>query len=270
MTRAVFVLQCISMTYPKFLIPVMLVVPLFSVIILRPQAARAAGDCAISTNDLSAIQAIQSDPNLSYLDEIKQELAARKRLLSKTITCAENDAKSLKSEVNGLSVAVSDKNLQSQLSGKIDDAINYYNIELGKLNDSGILGSELVAQDVLSWRANTYMQLSSNVDNFVLWSQNQDLFQTASARMAQITPMVSFLSQANNSDLASAFAAAQASFNTAESENSSARNALLQFLSPDQTLGMIKQSLQSLSDTYNDFFNVSNVIQKLLPSTSQN
>jgi len=258
------------MTYPKFLIPVMLIFPLFFAATLMPQAAHAAGDCAISADDLSAIQTIQSNPNLSYLDEIKQELAARKLLLSKTITCAQDDAQSLKSEVDGLSVAAADKNLQSQLSGKIDDAINYYNIELGKLNGSGILGSELIAQEVLSWRANTYTQLSSNVDNFVLWSQNQNLFQTASARMAQITPMVSFLSQANNSDLETAFAAAQTSFNTAENENASARNALLQFLSPDQTLGIIKQSLQSLSDTYNDFFNLSNVIQKLLPSTSQN
>lgn len=232
--------------------------------------AHAAGDCTISADDLSIIQTIQSDPNLNYLDEINQELAARKQLLSRTITCAENDAQSLKSEVNEVSVTAADKNLQNQLSGKIDDAINYYSIERVKLDGSGIKESEQIAGEVLSWRANTYAELASNVDNFVLWSQNQNLFQTASDRMAHIAPMISFLSHADNNDLVSAFAAAQTSFNAAENENTSVRNALAESLSPDQTLTIIKQSLQSLSDTYQNFFNISDIIQKLLAGTGKN
>jgi len=243
---------------------------IFFCIIVRQPAARAADGCVISAVDLSEIKAIQSNPNISYLDEINQELAARKKLLSKTIACAEDEAGSLKSEVNGASVAAADKNLQSQLSGKIDDAVNYYNIELGKLNVSGIKGSEQIAEEVLAWRASAYAGLASNVDNFILWSRNQNLFKTASARMAQITSMVSFLSQANNDDLASAFADAQTSFNAAENENASARNALAEYLSPDDTLAVIKQSLQSLADTYRNFFDVSDIIQKLLVGTSQN
>jgi hypothetical protein len=258
------------MKYLKVFFAVMLVVPLSFIIIAESHVARAAGDCAISADDLSAIQAIQSNTALSYLDEINQELSMRKQLLSKTITCAENDAQSLKLEVNGISVAAADKNIQSQLSGRIDDAVNYYNIELGKLNGSGIKGSEQIAEEVLSWRASTYAELASSADNFVLWTQNQNLFQIASARMAQITPMVSFLSQANNNDLARAFAAAQTSFNAAENENASVRSALAEFLSPNQTLIVIKQSLQSLADTYQKFFNVSEIIQKLLVGTSQN
>jgi hypothetical protein len=237
---------------------------LFFGVIIRQPIARAADECVISVDDLSAIQAIQSNPNLGYLDEINQELAARKQLLSKTITCAEKEAQSLKLEVTGATVAAKDKDLQSQFAGKIDDAVNYYNIELGKLNGSGIKGSEQIAKEVLAWRASAYAGLASDVDNFVLWSQNQNLFKTASDRMAQITPMVSFLSQANNNDLTSAFAAAQLSFSAAENENVSARNALAQSLSPGDTLAIVKQSLQSLADTYQNFFNVSDIIQKLL------
>ena len=258
------------MKCPKFAVAAAVFVPICLVgIIIQQRPAYAADDCVISADDLSVVKAIQSNLTLSYLDEINQELAARKRLLSKIITCAEKDAQSLKSEVDGFSVATADKALQDQLSGKIDDAVNYYNIELEKLNGSGIRGSEQIAEEVLSWRANTYTELASNVDNFVLWSQNQNLFQTASARMAQITPMVSFLSQANNADLADAFAGAQTSFSTAENENASARNALAESLSPNETLSIIKQSLQSLADTYQNFFNVSDVIQKLLAGKSQ-
>lgn len=258
------------MTYLKLFVAEVIIASLSFAVIAEPQMARAAGDCVVSAKDLSVIQAIQSNPNLGYLEEINQELAARKQLLSKIITCAQNEAQSLKSAVNKMTVAAADKNLQSQLSGKIDDAINYYNIELGKLNGSGIKGSKQIADEVLSWRASTYAGLVSNVDNFVLWLQNQNLFKTALTRMAQITPMVSFLSQASNYDLANAFAAAQASFNTAGDENALARNALAESLSPGETLSIIKQSLQSLADTYKNFFNVSDVIQKLLIGTSQN
>jgi hypothetical protein len=234
----------------------------------RPATVHAQDDCAISTSDVAVISAIQTDPTLSYNDEITKELAARKQLLSKTIACAKNEVTSLQAEVNAVSVASTDQSMQAQLLGQINDAENYYDIELQKLNGSGIRGSELIAQEILSWRASTYTELSSNVDNFVLWSQNQSLFQTASSRMAQITPMVSFLAQANNSDLAAAFSAAQTSFNNAQSENAAARNALVQSLAPDPTLALIKQSLQSLSDTYQKFFDVSTIIQALLPSSN--
>jgi len=258
------------MAHSRFFAAVMLAATLSFVVTVWPSVTHAAGDCVISADELAVIQTIQSNPNLSYIDEINQELVVRKQLLSKIIACAENDAQSLKSEVDGISVAAADKILQNQLSGKIDDAVNYYAIELAKLNGSGIKGSEQVAAEVLSWRANTYAELASNVDNFVLWSQNQNLFQTASARMAQIAPMVSFLSHVGDNDLANAFAVAQTSFNAAENENTSARNALAQSLSPNQTLTIIKQSLQSLADTYQNFFNVSDIIQKLLAGTSQN
>ncbi len=247
----------------------MLISSFYSVAGGFPFVARAADNCVISHDDLAVIRAIQSNPNLGYLEEINQELAARKKLLSRIIICARGDARSLHATMDAVSVNSADENIKNQLSGKIDDAINYYNIELEKLNGSGILGSEQIAQEVLSWRANTYAQLSSNVDNFILWSQNQDLFRVASDRMAQISPMVSFLSQSGNGDLASAFASTQTSFNTAKNENASARLALSEFLSPDQTLAAIKQSLQSLSETYQDFFNVSDVIQKLLSGGSK-
>ena len=236
---------------------------------IRPSVVYAADDCAISHDDVAAIKAIQSNPNLGYLDEINQELAARKKLLSKVIACAKNDAQSLQATMNAVSVNTADESIKDQLSGKIGDAINYYNIELEKLNGSGIWGSEQIAQEVLSWRASTYAQLSSSVDNFILWSQNQSLFKTASDRMAQIAPMVSFLSQAGNSDLAGAFDDSQKSFIIAQNENISARQALAESLPPDQALAVIKQSLQSLSETYQDFFNVSDVIQKLISGGSK-
>ena len=134
------------------------------------------------------------------------------------------------------------------------------------MNGAGIAGTEAVAQEVLSWRAGTFLPLSENVNNFILWAQNQDLFNTAQTRMTQTQRAVSFLESASpNADLQTAFDAARSSFNDAESENAAAKAAFAQGLSPDQGLALIKQSLDSLSATYQNFFTVSTAISKILP-----
>jgi DNA/RNA-binding domain of Phe-tRNA-synthetase-like protein len=77
---------------------------------------------------------------------------------------------------------------------------------------------------------------------------------------------VSFLeSSSANPDLQNAFNAAYASLQTAKTENTGAKNALAQSLSPDQSLALIKQSLDSLSETYQGFFAVSKAINAILP-----
>jgi hypothetical protein len=139
-------------------------------------------------------------------------------------------------------------------------------LELTKLSGVGISGSEEIAQAVLAWRAGTFLPLSENVNNFILWAQNQSLFDTAQTRMTQTGQAVSFLEGTTpNVALQTAFDNAQSSFNSAESENLQAKAALAQGLSPDQSLALIKQSLASLSATYQNLFTVSTLITNNLP-----
>src|SRR5271154_6364152 len=92
-----------------------------------------ADDCTLNQADFAKIVAIQNDPTLGYLDEVKQELAVRKELVSETITCAQGDVTALQTSLNAATTTDSaSANLQSQLSGKLDDATNFYNLELSK------------------------------------------------------------------------------------------------------------------------------------------
>jgi hypothetical protein len=222
--------------------------------------------CAPNVTDLAQIGKIQNDPTLSYTDEIKQELAVRKQLLQTTIVCAKSKAEDLEKSLNGLSVTGDSATLATTLSGKLSDAINFYSIELGKLDGVGIAGSKDIAKEILAYRMGSYDLLAGAVNNFIIWKGNQGLFKAAATRMDETNRAATFLENAAPSaDLQNAMNAARASFQDAKTRNQAAEQALLQLQPPEQSLTLIQQSLQSLSDTYHQFFNVSTIIKGLLP-----
>jgi len=233
--------------------------------IVRAPAAHAA-ECGITAGDIAQITAIQNDPSLSTSDEIKQELALRKILVGDTIVCAEQEVQTIQTNLASTTAPSDVQSLQSQLLGNLNEAANFYDSEMAQLNVVGIAGTKAIAAQVLSWRQSSFLPLSEGVNNFILWAQNQNLFSTAQTRMNQTESAVAFLEAASaNPDLQTAFNSAQSSFNDAESENAAAQAALVQNLSPDQSLALIKQSLASLSTTYQNLFTVSNLINGIIP-----
>lgn len=231
-------------------------------------AVSASDSCAIKESDLAVIQAIQSNPALTYTQEIKQELAARQALLTTTLNCAQGEAKTLQTQLNAVTVSDPEaQSIQQQLSSDLDDAINYYAIEINSAGSAGIDGTEEIARASLAWRQSNYVPLAGNVDNFILWSQNQSLFATAATRMTQISQLVSFLGATTNTGLDSAFMSAQASYLSAQKDNTAAEHALAQSLPSSDSLSLIQESLQSLAATYQDFFTVSGIVQGITPGS---
>jgi hypothetical protein len=222
--------------------------------------------CTLAPADFDKIATIQNDPSLSANEEVIQELAVRKQLITETITCAHAEVQSLQATLTNATATDDAKNIQSQLLGDLNDAANFYNIEVVKLDGTGLSGSKAIAREIIAWRAGTYVPLEGKVNNYLLWTQNQPLFDTAQSRMDQTRQAVAFLEGASaNSDLQNAFNTAYASLQAAKTENDAAENALAQSLAPDQSLALIKQSLDSLSNTYQKFFAVSDAIKALLP-----
>lgn len=236
-------------------------------------------DCTtLSPADFAALAAVEDDATLTQTEQLDQELALRKKLLGQAISCALTDAQTLQatlaaaasSSTSAAAGAPDAQAVASQLSGNIDDAINFYNIESAKLNDAGVSATEAIAKEVLAWRAENYAPLEGDVNNFVLWSENQSLFATAQNRLTQTQRIVAFIEGAAtaNAGLDAALQTAQSSFSDATAENAAAGTALSQVQSPDQTLSMIQQSLQSLADTYQKFTDLNNIIQTLLPTSN--
>ena len=226
----------------------------------RAAASASAANCTMTPADLSAVAAAAAQG-------LQAELAARKALLTRVITCAEHDARTSQANLNAMNLTGDAANIQSQLSGKLDDAINYYNLELGKLSQAGIAGTQAVARETLSWRQGNYDPLAAQVSNFILWAGNQAVFTTAANRLNQVKGLASFVDQAApNPELEGDLATAESLIQTAQNENASAETALAQFVPPDQSLTLIQQSLQSLADAYQKFSDISATVQTLLPS----
>lgn len=228
-------------------------------------ASASTGTCGVTESDLAAIKAIQNNASLGYLDEIQQELAARRNLLSKTIQCAEAEAKQAKTGLDSIAVDPSLENLKSQWSDRLSGAVSYYDLQLQKVNEVGISGTESIAKETLAWRQNNYAPLALNISNFVTWSTNQALFTTTESRLAQIDNLAGSPLFSESPDVQNDYEEAAASFKTAEDQNMAAENAFAQSLPPEQSFLFIKESLDSLSSTYQHFFDISNLIQSLLP-----
>jgi hypothetical protein len=222
-------------------------------------ATAADSNCTISAAGFAQLQSAQT---------LADELALRKQLLGQTIACAITDAQSLQTTLNAVSMPDSESaSIQSQLSGKLDDAVNFYNLESAKLGGAGVSATEAIAQEMIAWRTANYDPLTGQINNLILWSQNQNLFATAETRLAKTTQVVNFIeSAAANDNLQSQLNDTASSLETAEGENNNAEIALAQFQSPDQSLGLIQQSLQSLATAYQQFSTLNASIQTLLPT----
>jgi hypothetical protein len=221
--------------------------------------------CGITADDLALITTIQNNASLNYSSELQQELAARKSLLKRTIACAETSVEQFQTNLNDTAIDPSFQGLESQWSGRLKDATSYYDLQLQKVDDVGISGTESIARDVLNWRENNYTPLAENISNFITWSDNQAIFIKAASRLAQINNLINSPLFSENLALQNDYEEAAVSLETAQDQNNQAKVALSQSISPDQSLLLIKQSLDSLSAAYQHFFDISNLVQSLLP-----
>lgn len=221
--------------------------------------------CDITASDLAVIQAIQNDPTLSYAEEMRQELAARKNILTKTIQCAQNNTLQLQIELNNTSIDPSIENIKVQFSDNLNNAVSYYNLQIQNVSGAGISGTKSIARSMLSWQDNTYAPLAENIINFITWAGNQSLFVAADQRLAQINNLIASPLFSENMDIQKDYQEAAVSLKAAEDQNSDAETAFAQSLPPEQTLLSVRQSLSLLSDTYQHFFDISNIIQSLIP-----
>ena len=229
-------------------------------VIPRAIPVRAADACTITADDLGAIQKASKSGLIA-------ELATRRILLIRTINCAKADAVALQKQLNNLPASLEAKTLQFRLSEKLDDAMTFYDLESRKAGSAGLAGTQAIAREVLEWRAANYEPIVAQVENFTLWMNNQSLFKVANDRMGGIINLVGFIQQAGqNNELQGELGAAQSLMETANKENLDAKNSLFQSAPAGTSAEKIQQSLSTLSDVYQKFFDIATLIGKILPS----
>lgn len=226
--------------------------------------ARAETDCKLSQSDFDKLGSIQNDSSLSYVNAIKLELQLRKVILKNVMSCAISEATTLKTSIDKKTLSDRDAlNLQSQLSNQMDNAVNYYKTQESHVDDLGLQGSKDFSKNLESWRNGNYKQPALMAKNFLIWSENQALFETAQSRVDQIGQSVNFLRLVYNQDIQNLWNDAEAQFTEAKNLNQESRSDLTS-VSPNEALTTIKSSLDFLAKTYKKLSLLVNAIHQSL------
>jgi len=230
-------------------------------------AIAATPDCSFK-DQIGQLEALRAVNEGGYrADSIRAELALRQDILRRTLDCASYEVENLRTKVGALkNLDKPSSDLQSQFLRELDEALQFYGDEHAKIATLGLRGSQDMAREIKERRASTYAPMTEEVLHFLIWVKNQDLFRAARLRFADIEKTIQALKLADDEDMGKLIADANANLEAANRFNVAAQDALGQFPPRDNTFELIKQSLESLAKTYQNFFEVSDAAQKVLPS----
>ncbi len=223
-----------------------------------PQAAE---DSCNFEDQLKELAGIQESNNPDYLAALMAELRVRKNLLRSILDCSIAEAEGLRAPLAALKPNSPDiELLRNRFYERIGETKDYYQMQQSRINDLGIQGTKDMAKGVKEWRLNQYASLADGATQLIIWMKNQELFQAAQKRFEDIKQTVRFFNLVDNTEMRELLAKAAESLDKAQSANEAAKEALNRFAASENSLGLIKDSLEALSETYQIFFDLSKVI----------
>jgi DNA repair ATPase RecN len=223
-----------------------------------PQAAEASCNFEGQFKELASTQ---ESNNFDYLASLMAELRIRKNLLRGVLDCSIAEAESLRASLAALKPNAPDMEfLRNRFYERIGETKDYYQVQQSRINDLGIQGTKDVAKNIKEWRLNQYASLVDGSTQLIIWTKNQELFQAAQKRFHDIEQTVRFFNLVDNTEMKELLTKAAESLYKAQSANEAAKEALKRFDASENSLGLIKDSLEALSETYQIFFDLSKAI----------
>jgi hypothetical protein len=197
---------------------------------------------------------------------VEAELAARRNVLAALLDCAAEEAQELQTDIGRLETRGNEaKSIQRAIVQKLTESISFYRTKRASVNELGIRGTQEVARQVREWRAYNYAPFAHAGLNFMFWSENETLIETARVRLEHIGTTVRTLKLVDNEELQKRYAQAQESFSETETLHRQALASIQKFDDPKRTQELIKTSLEKLSQTYRLFFQISDAVRGILP-----
>jgi hypothetical protein len=230
-------------------------------------AAEVPASCSFK-EDIASLEALKDESaaqQINYLDTIKAELKIRKGILDKIIICSIKEAEDLKNELElmrGDSKNIID--LRNKFLTELDQAINYYESQKNGIADLGILGTKNMAKKLIDWRASSFDYLVERTNYFSTWEKNQIFINAAGDRLRQIRKSVLSVSE-DDVEVIKILDEAENNLQKAQESNKDAQDSFWGFESTDESLNAIKSTLEALASTYQNFFDLTNVVKKSPP-----
>lgn len=235
---------------------------LWGALFLSVFSAQAESPCNLAPRfeELAALR----ESALPLDSELRAELDLRKSILREVIGCGVGDAQALQGRLRDARISDSDiVLLRNNLVHKLDDAIRYYESQRSRIDVMGIQGSKNAARALREWRASQYAPLENVAEELFLWNRNQELFMTAEKRFREVEQAVNMFKLIENEDVRVLVGSAAMNVERARGANERAREMLLAFDVP-RALQEIKNSLETLSATYESFLTLSEKVRELL------
>ncbi|HTY40086.1 MAG TPA: hypothetical protein VMC43_03300 [Candidatus Paceibacterota bacterium] len=212
------------------------------------------------------LEAAQNDQSLDYSASVKAQLTIRKDILRQVIACNHDDIVALRAKIGTLQTPTdAAQRLRDQLLAALDETDNYFASQSEKIDTLGLRGTQEMAADLLTWRARITDQTTGQVNDFSTWLTNQDIFTTAHARLTYISQTMERLKLDDNDDLSGLLEDAKRNLATADNDNARAFEAMAAFEPTETVTPLIKDSLETLSKTYQIFFEISDAVKKIIP-----
>lgn len=208
-----------------------------------------------------ALSTLLATPKDNDLEHVRAELTIRKSILTNVLDCALGKIRSLAGTLDAIPSDDPDiTDLAKRFQSRLDDVSAYYNSERLRVGDLGLWGSKDMASTIAERRGFYLNPLTEEIAQFVIWTKNQDLFQVAENRLNQIQTTTKFLKLIDNQETSDRLGKAHESFTKAKELNDAAKQALKRMDISDDSLALIKNSLEALAETYKNFFEVSREI----------
>jgi len=223
-----------------------------------------ASECEFSEsiNQLNSLK-----DSASAREQLLQELSLRKKILNNLSTCFIEETTTKKQSLDAIAPANPEaKAYQRWLTNQFTETISFYEFRNTQIKDVGLQGSKNLAKTLLDRRQTIDKPLFDRATQFSAWNTNQELFLIANKRLLDITATLEVFDLPAEHELGLLLIEAKKSLTVAEDKNRQTWEALkLSLNSDNKILPLIKSSLEALAESYNTFFEISELSKKELP-----
>lgn len=227
-------------------------------------ASASEADCRFEPK-ISELSEIRVTPALDFFEGIRQELRIRKELLTQVITCSKNETEDLRLKLAAQAEGNPEvQTLKTLLLGRIDDALRFYDQQLGKVDNLGLQGSKDTARALGTWRRSSWTPLAGNGLNLLIWAKNEELVRAAKARLGLIGQTVRTLKLLEQEEIRTLYESAERNVSESKKFHEVARNFIRDLGAAENSSIAIKNTLESLARAYENFFDLSESVNQIV------
>lgn len=217
-------------------------------------------------SQLKELKKAGNNQNLADWEKYQTELKIRKGILENTLDCGIIEIANLKTNLISLSPITNDLIvLKNALDNSLSKIADYYNSQKPRVSNFGLSETKVFAQNLKNWRADNYEPLLKRITNLNIWLKNQTLFEAARSRLDKINQTVRALKLVDSDKIQQSFRQVKDNFGVASDANTLARQSLKNPNSVNDFLPLMQLSLDALAQTYQNLFELSDLINTLLP-----